>query len=475
AMAALSDEQRAALRAAAGNDDDADGLTNTQEAWWCTDPASPDSDNDGVSDGDEVSAAKAWLNHWTDSYPASGKPFSGWPPDHPGCYDDDYDGVPDQAETWDLGLNPNRESTDRDKFDDGQELFGTTNCPGSGGFCGYGVLPRNEDWGTITAQMPAWVKAPGNHPLVAAFPVPEVDVVESSFHVQTVTEVTTDHTIITGTEKTYSTAKTEGTSDSDAETTTWNNWQETSTAIQTPMGRSVIFTSQSPRFLSGFWGKAGRFVANAVQKASRVMDYGASALMSGSACFVSKSKVFTGALGDAMCKTAIRTWDSVLNTNYYDIFDIDGKQADLYTNRYVAKNNRLAPANGVPYFNQQYLNNRGGAGDLQGTHYVNQTNGQLLERQLYEIKTLLRAPMQTTTNTKGYSWGGSRTTTHTTYQEHTVTNGEAFSNQQSWGTATAVDSAQAADLWFTYVISNTGDEYAREIADLAFNIYLGDD
>ncbi len=44
-----------------------------------------------------------------------------------------------------LGLNPNRESTDRDKFDDGQELFGTTYCPGSAGFCGYGSLPRTED------------------------------------------------------------------------------------------------------------------------------------------------------------------------------------------------------------------------------------------------------------------------------------------------------------------------------------------
>ena len=70
--------------------------------------------------------------------------------------------------------------------------------------------------------------------------------------------------------------------------------------------------------------------------------------------------------------------------------------------------------------------------------------------------------------------GRLRTTTEQ-YEEHTVTNGEAFSSDESWGNATAVDSAHAADLWFTYKVRNTGTEYAREIADLAFNIYIGDD
>ena len=263
AVQSLSAAQLAAVTGLTSNDDDADGLTNTQEIWWCTDPANADSDGDGVSDGDEVAAAKAWLHNWTDSYPASGKPFSGWTPltdsaGHPdrhfACADDDYDGVPDQAETWDLGLNPNRESTDRDKFDDGQELFGTTNCPGSGGFCGYGVLPRNEDWGTITAQMPAWVKAPGNHPLVAAYPVPEVDVVDSSFHVQTVTEVTTDHTTITGTEKIYSTTKTDGTSSSDAQTEAWEDWQEVSHTTQAqPRTMDVQFFQEINRVSGNYY------------------------------------------------------------------------------------------------------------------------------------------------------------------------------------------------------------------------------
>ena len=211
-------------------DDDGDGLTDTEEAWWGTDPLCSDSDGDGTTDKAEVDALREWIGNRRAGPPASGKPFQGWPPQtdsvcdvnrHFPVPDDDRDGVPDLAERWMLGLNMNRESTDRDKFDDGQELFGTTKWA-------WGALPRAEDTGIIFAEMPGWVKAPGNHPLVAAFPVPEVDVVQSSLHVEAVTTVTTDHTIGEGTERSYSTAKTEGTSTSVANSRTWNEWEESS-------------------------------------------------------------------------------------------------------------------------------------------------------------------------------------------------------------------------------------------------------
>jgi hypothetical protein len=38
ALRALTAEQQAGLAGVASVDDDADGLTNTQEQWWCTDP-----------------------------------------------------------------------------------------------------------------------------------------------------------------------------------------------------------------------------------------------------------------------------------------------------------------------------------------------------------------------------------------------------------------------------------------------------
>jgi hypothetical protein len=112
---------------------------------------------------------------------------------------------------------------------------------------------------------------------------------------------------------------------------------------------------------------------------------------------------------------------------------------------------------------------------LEGTRYTYAQTGELIAQRLYEIGNILAAPTWTTTQTRGKSWGGARTTTHEQYEEHTITNGEAFSSSESWGTATAVNSAHAADLWFTYKVRNTGTEYAREIANLAFNIYIGDD
>ena len=37
-------------------DSDGDGLSNTEEGWWCTDPENPNSDADaeGYTDGEEV-------------------------------------------------------------------------------------------------------------------------------------------------------------------------------------------------------------------------------------------------------------------------------------------------------------------------------------------------------------------------------------------------------------------------------------
>ena len=58
AMDALTPEQMAALGDSFSIDDDGDGLTNTEEAWWCTDPMNPNSDGDvqGYTDGQEVTA-----------------------------------------------------------------------------------------------------------------------------------------------------------------------------------------------------------------------------------------------------------------------------------------------------------------------------------------------------------------------------------------------------------------------------------
>ncbi|MCW5840209.1 MAG: hypothetical protein KIT77_03110 [Caldilinea sp.] len=89
------------------------------------------------------------------------------------------------------------------------------------------------------------------------------------------------------------------------------------------------------------------------------------------------------------------------------------------------------------------------------------------------IEVKLQVPPSVThTETKGKSRGGAQTTTSEKYEEHTVTEGEAFSNSESWGNATSTDSSHAADLWFSYKVRNAGTEYAHEICNLTFNVYL---
>ncbi len=471
-LRALTPEQMAGIASLSSVDDDADGLTNTQEQWWCTDPLNPDSDGDGTNDGDEVQAAKDWLGNLRGAYPSTGKPFVGWPPDHTGCYDDDQDSIPDLAERWELGLNMNRESTDRDKFDDGQELFGNTYCPGSGGYCGYGALPRNEDWGVIFAEMPSWVEAPGNHPLVAAFPVPEIDVVQSSLHVETVTTVTTDHTIGSGTERSYSTAKTEGTSTSVANTETWNEWQEVSEAISQRVSGAQLLTASTEAFLASqdFWNRAGRFVGG-VSKA--VLGVGAFA--GGTLCGAS-TKGIGWLLGCA--GVASVGWDLLKSGvgQAWDALSPEEMQEQAKPNTFVqGQSTNVTVDTSVDVVLNNNFDTQGIVNAINGMRYAYNRNGDLIANRLYDIAYVLAQPVRTTTQTQGRSWGGSQTTTHEQYEEHTITNGEAFSSSESWGTATAVDSSHAADLWFTYQVRNTGTEYAREIANLAFNIHIGDD
>ena len=121
---------------------DGDGLTNTEEAWWCTDPLNPNSDGDaaGYTDGQEVAALLDFTlprNVRWGYGPPFGPPTPG-PTSTTGTaptsrlQDADYDSIPDYAEVYMVGTRVPLESTDGDKFDDGQELFGVTYCP-----CGY--------------------------------------------------------------------------------------------------------------------------------------------------------------------------------------------------------------------------------------------------------------------------------------------------------------------------------------------------
>jgi hypothetical protein len=499
-LQALTVDQLEKIVQAASVDTDNDGLSNDQEYFWCTNMARADSDFDGKTDAEEATILKQWLNNYDlnqlwSKKPSTGRPFLGWPFTSPtsDCIDGDQDSVPDLAERLELGLSPDRESTDRDKFDDGQELFGITYCPGTGGFCGHGPLPRNADWGVIFAEMPSWVKAPGNHPFVAAYPVPEVNVVESSLKVQIVTTVTDGETTLSGVETSHSTAKTNGTSTSKSETETWNKWMETTVSKTSPSNNLLVQSSSASQSYGGldsiFEGEAEfdatAQVCGAAALAASGAILGGAAAASGANC--NNIKVdFSPEVDFTLFK------DLKLNLpdinlpdfnfpNWFNDVDLDvtfpqsmclfncsngssvnnpTQLANQMASVANTQNKRSAPNQSQYAFYQGAAGNSGNA---------------LYQHRYFPASFPLAQPQTTHSTANGSSSGGSRSTTNTTYEEHTITDGEAFLSQESWSKTTAIDSRHAADLWFSYKVRNTGTEFAHEICNLTFNVYLNDE
>ncbi len=244
-MHLLSEEQRAGILSLISVDTDGDGLTDTEEYWWCTDPNNANSDGDpyGYTDGQEVAALLDFTLPRTVRWnygPPFGPP-NAWPNfnDRNGthvniCNDGDYDTIPDYAEAFMVGTRVgtgDSENTDGDKFDDGQELFGITFCPGGDAYCGYGSYPRTQDYSFITSGMPSWVRPPGDSPFVAAYPVIELRVDPNSIVVTTKEIHTIERTITTGEDIATGFAEMDGNSTTvgTIDTNTHNTWQEHST------------------------------------------------------------------------------------------------------------------------------------------------------------------------------------------------------------------------------------------------------
>ncbi len=86
------------------DDDDRDGLRNFEESRLGTNPTNPDTDEDGLSDGQEVRKFK------TDPLNA----------------DSDGDRIKDGEEIFKYFTNPLKADTDGDGLDDADEIFGNT-------------------------------------------------------------------------------------------------------------------------------------------------------------------------------------------------------------------------------------------------------------------------------------------------------------------------------------------------------------
>lgn len=496
AMRTLTPEQKAGMAALTSVDDDGDGLTNTEEDWWCTDPDNPNSDGDtqGYTDGEEVTALLDFTLprsvRWGDYGPPFGPPNL-WPdwngqddnPNTPACNDGDWDTIPDFAEVYMVGTRVNDgETTDYDKFDDGQELFGVTYCPGAPTSCGYGNYPRQEYWNYIKAGMPNWVLPPGDNPFVAAFPVPQVSVEPGTWHVERVTTITTEEGEIVQTNNTYETSVTRGQSTSIADTVTWNEWEEVSQAVETPLGQQTGGRAESESAMP----MPARFDPRKFGWGFQKLMYGGQAFVGGAALTAigGASCLPTGGIGCGLAvlgSVASPIGFEVAKSGWKDIQDSfrkDDSQDQEGINEYSITNvnnvSASAEANASVTLNQDF-DFQGMVNSLDGVAYAINKQGDLLARGLYDISYAISQPRYTETRTNGHSWGGAQTTTHEEYEEHTQTEGIGFTTGQNWSTAWAVDSSHAANLTFNYTIRNIGSEYAKELTGVVFNISIGDD
>ncbi|MDL1892158.1 OmpA family protein [Sphingobacteriales bacterium CHB3] len=106
------------------DDDDNDGLTNAQERMLGTDPDNPDTDGDGLKDGEEVRRYKTDpLNPDTDGDGLNdGDEVVKYRTD-PTLWDTDGDGLSDGDEVLKYGTDPLRIDTDGDTLSDGDEVL----------------------------------------------------------------------------------------------------------------------------------------------------------------------------------------------------------------------------------------------------------------------------------------------------------------------------------------------------------------
>ena len=106
------------------NDTDGDGLSNSEEALYGTNPRKADTDRDGLSDGDEVYIY--FTDPTLDDTDGDGnldgdEIINGTDPLVANALDSDGDGLSDTEEAA-LGTNPAKSDSDRDGLNDGEEV-----------------------------------------------------------------------------------------------------------------------------------------------------------------------------------------------------------------------------------------------------------------------------------------------------------------------------------------------------------------
>jgi len=124
-------------------DSDNDGLSDGNEITLGTDPNDPDTDGDGIKDGEEDRNQNGVIDEGETD------------PTHPGGYDTDEDGLNDFDEIFVYGTDPLNEDSDNDEVPDYEEVMEWSTDPNDLDSDNDGISDRNEIKGVeYTNQVP---------------------------------------------------------------------------------------------------------------------------------------------------------------------------------------------------------------------------------------------------------------------------------------------------------------------------------
>lgn len=479
------------------NSDD-DALTDTEERWWGTNPYKADTDGDGVDDAQEIAQLIAGDTSagipWPD-WPKWGElPNAnvgwGWGDDNESPIRDvDRDCIPDDAERFVLGLNPNYESTDNDRYDDGQEFWGITEV-------GRGSLPRAVDSDFLLAEMPNFVDAPGASPYVAAIPEIQITIPDDQIRVQPKNEIKTESKTVTEQENIYETT-TRNRSTVSTVSVKGNDMSNVAEQLGTVLNKVATSLDQIVQRLTS----EPIVPANASGSSQPFSNY-SSALNSTPVC---NEKLFAeistkiGELEDEEwsinynLKEAAKGKAEIIGLNQHSdslsgLVSFGGNAGATASTK--SKGNELGASAGLGanidlsgIIGLAYKTSRQGDLNILNSGIAHfETDLGLVQTRLNRYYNILGqfadctpASQLSAESASAVSGSGYEKHSHKKYSEVKTRSYNRMFNRNEWSQATTVDTAHAADLKFNIEVSNLGTDVVREITAIWINIFIGDD
>ena len=279
-----------------------------------------------------------------------------------------------------------------------------------------GISPRGN--------LPNYVLPPGNNPFIAAFPDISIEI-HPNINIEALTTITTSKTISQGEMFGYSTATTNGVSTTigSSESQSASEWQEANNSEAIGSARETssnkMSSNKTETFKQTVEGKQYEFTEDLTAGLSTTTK----GYVEGS---VNSLGVVTGTVGVEKSVTL----SAEVHVGAKQVFSNQDTNSELNSMEFSVEE-----------------------GSKVGSS---------------------RTLMEGSNDGVGYETTASQYYEVTHYTETTVTNSHQIATGQEWTDATAVNTAQAAKIRFTFYLKNTGTDIAKEIKDLRFNLFIGD-